>query len=127
MAGGDCKKKKGVINIGGPAAAALLDMRSMINSPKHHNQNALANTMNDSENNGENDVEEILITQEEEQQIKEVISDINHKAFYGKILKKTKEIDYGNDESLKNLSPRSREIATVMKIIKSCKFLLHYL
>jgi predicted house-cleaning NTP pyrophosphatase (Maf/HAM1 superfamily) len=49
-----------------------------------------------------------------------VISDLNHKAFYGKILKKTKEIDI-DDENLKHLSPRSREIATVMKIIKNGK------
>ncbi len=35
-------------------------------------------------------------------------------------MKKTKEMDFC-DENLKNLSPRSREIATVMRIIKECK------
>jgi hypothetical protein len=78
----------------------------------------LANTLNNDEENDEE--EQILMTQEEEHQIKEVISDLNHKAFYGKILKKTKEIDI-DDENLKHLSPRSREIATVMKIIKNGK------
>ena len=47
------------------------------------------------------------------------MSDINHKAFYGKILRKTKEIDYGDDEQLRNLSPRSREITMVMRMIRS--------
>lgn len=40
-------------------------------------------------------------------------------AFYGKVIKNQKEIDIGNDMSLKALSPRSREIALVMKMIKS--------
>lgn len=47
---------------------------------------------------------------------------MNHKAFYGKNLKKSKDwAPYsGDDETLKNLSPRSREIVTVMRMIKSC-------
>jgi hypothetical protein len=47
--------------------------------------------------------------------IKEVASDINEKAFYGKILKKQKEVVV--DQDLMKLSPRSREIATVMRFI----------
>ena len=35
MQGPDGQKRKGVINIQGPAAAALMDPRSLINSPKH--------------------------------------------------------------------------------------------
>ena len=47
---------------------------------------------------------------------------MNHKAVYGKNLKKSKDwAPYsGDDETLKNLSPRSREIVTVMRMIKSC-------
>jgi len=63
------------------------------------------------------DEEEILITQEEEQQIKEMVSDLNQKAFYGKHLRKVKEVDCGNDEALRRLSPRSREIALVKRTI----------
>jgi hypothetical protein len=44
---------------------------------------------------------------------------LNHKAFYGKIVKRTKEIDVGDDEQLRDLSPRSREITTVMRMIQS--------
>jgi len=44
-----------------------------------------------------------------------VISDLNEKAFYGKIMKKTKNLE---SSEFQNLSPRSREIATVMKFIK---------
>lgn len=61
--------------------------------------------------------EEILITQEEEQQIKDIVSDLNHKAFYGKNLRRPREQDYGDDESLRMLSPRSREITMVMRMI----------
>lgn len=118
----DGQKKKGVINIGGPAAAQLLDPRSLINSPKHGQpKKPMTSLDNREENDGE-----ILMTQEEEEQIKEVISDLNHKAFYGKVMKKTKDNDLkflAEDENLRNLSPRSREIANVMRIIKSCK---HY-
>jgi len=35
LQGPDGQKRKGVINIQGPAAAALMDPRSLINSPKH--------------------------------------------------------------------------------------------
>jgi|LauGreDrversion4_2_1035121.scaffolds.fasta_scaffold16623_5 hypothetical protein len=34
-------------------------------------------------------------------------------------MKKTKEVDYSKDETLRNLSPRSREIVTVMRMIKT--------
>lgn len=111
IAGGDGKKKS-IISIGGPAGGALLNPRS-VNSPKQNLQ--MQNSLNDDQD------DEILITQEDERQIKEVISDINHKAFYGKMLKRTKEIDCGDDETLRALSPRSREIAMVMRIIKGCK------
>ena len=61
------------------------------------------------------------MTEEEEQQIKEVISDLNHKAFYGKAMKRTKDMIVvdPNDEYMRNLSPRSREITFVMRIIKA--------
>jgi hypothetical protein len=61
------------------------------------------------------DQDEIMITQEDQRMIKEVASDINEKAFYGKILKKQKEVVV--DQDLMKLSPRSREIATVMRFI----------
>lgn len=48
------------------------------------------------------------------------MSDINEKAFYGKLLKKTKDLNLLQDEEFKNLSPRAREIASVMKFIKTC-------
>lgn len=57
-----------------------------------------------------------MLTQEDERKIKEVVSDIDYKAFYGKVLKKTEKIE--KDEDLKNLSPRSREIARVMKFVE---------
>jgi hypothetical protein len=57
----------------------------------------------------------LLITQEDQRLIREVASDINEKAFYGKLLKKQKmpliETNY------EKLSPRSREIASIMNII----------
>ncbi len=49
------------------------------------------NTLDNREDNGE-DEDKILMTEEEEQQIKEVISDLNHKAFYGKAMRKTKDM-----------------------------------
>ncbi len=45
-----------------------------------------------------------------------MISDLNEKAFYGKIMKKTNGL--GDLEEFKNLSPRSREIANIMKLIQ---------
>jgi len=57
-----------------------------------------------------------LITQEEEEQIKGVASDINEKAFYGKFLKNKKLLDI--ESNFSKLSPRSREIASVMSIIQ---------
>jgi hypothetical protein len=78
----------------------------------------LVNTLDNRD--GEED-DKILMTEEEEQQIKEVISDLNHKAFYGKVMKKTKDMVVvdPNDEYMRNLSPRSREIVFVKRIIKS--------
>ncbi len=75
----------------------------------------------DNRNENLDDEDKIMITEEEEQQIKEVVSDLNHKAFYGKIMKKTKDVVPVDpkDEYMRNLSPRSREIAFVMRIIKS--------
>ena len=71
MQGPDGQKKKGVINIQGPAAAAFLDPRSLINSPKHQNSSAptkmnqqLVNTLDNRD--GEED-DKILMTEEEEQ------------------------------------------------------------
>ena len=104
-----------------------MDPRSLINSPKHDNGSAslkpnsqLVNTL-DNRNENLDDEDKIMITEEEEQQIKEVVSDLNHKAFYGKIMKKTKDVVPVDpkDEYMRNLSPRSREITFVMRIIKS--------
>lgn len=67
----------------------------------------------------------ILITEEDSRQIKEMVSDINEKAFYGKLLKKTKDLNLLPDDDVKNLSPRAREIASVMKFIKNCKLILY--
>ena len=52
-----------------------------------------------------------LITEEEEQEIRQVASDINEKAFYGKVMK-TKQLinnnNYGDqDAAFRKLSPRS--------------------
>jgi hypothetical protein len=57
----DGQKKK--INIGGPAAAQLLDPRAIINSPKHAPKKPM-NTIDDRQEDNEG---EILMTQEEEQ------------------------------------------------------------
>ena len=54
-----------------------------------------------------------LITEEEEQEIRQVASDINEKAFYGKILKTKFALD--QDREFSKLSPRSQEIGSVMK------------
>ena len=66
-----------------------------------------------------------LITEEEEQEIRQVASDINEKAFYGKVMKAKQIINnnYGNqDAAFKKLSPRSQEIAYVMsQVSKSFK------
>jgi len=60
-----------------------------------------------------------LITEEEEQEIRQVASDINEKAFYGKVLRTKQIIEeckaIENDDQLRKLSPRSQEIAFVMK------------
>lgn len=41
-----------------------------------------------------------MITQEDEKMIKEVVSDINEKAFYGKLLKKTSDLSHITDQDL---------------------------
>ena len=68
----------------------------------------------------------MLITEEDEKFIRDIANDINEKAFYGKILKKVKNESSRreNKENLEdrefgNLSPRSKEIAQVMKIIQN--------
>ena len=53
------------------------------------------------------------MTEEEEHEIRQVASDINEKAFYGKILKTKQAINV--DSEFERLSPRSQEIGTVMK------------
>lgn len=58
-----------------------------------------------------------MITHEEERQIREVVSDINEKAFYGKLLRKAPPKKEDIDIDLKGLSPRAREIASVSKLI----------
>jgi len=40
---------------------------------------------------------EIIMTEEDERKIKEVVSDLNEKAFYGKIMKKSKNLDKNGD------------------------------
>lgn len=47
-----------------------------------------------------------MVTEEEEQEIRDVASDINERAFYGKILKTKKALEQGIRD-LKQLSPRS--------------------
>ena len=46
-----------------------------------------------------------LITEEEESEIRQVASDINEKAFYGKILKTKQAL--GSNTQISKLSPRS--------------------
>ena len=53
-----------------------------------------------------------LITEEEEQEIRHIASDINEKAFYGKILKTKAALKV--DKEFSKLSPRSQEIGSVM-------------
>ena len=54
-----------------------------------------------------------LITEEEEHELRQVASDINEKAFYGKLLKTKQALHKEGD--FKRLSPRSQEIGYVMK------------
>ena len=68
-----------------------------------------------------NDVEYTgpLITEEDESEIRAVASDINERAFYGKVLrtKQLVSVDGGqhlDEKKLRRLSPRSQEIAKVM-------------
>jgi hypothetical protein len=62
-------------------------------------------------------IQEPMITEEEEHEIRQVASDINEKAFYGKIMRAKQIIlDPQNaDTYLSKLSPRSQEIASVMR------------
>ena len=57
-----------------------------------------------------------MITEEDEQEIRQVASDINEKAFYGKILKTKKVLKV--DAEFVKLSPRSQEIGYVMKRVE---------
>lgn len=65
----------------------------------------------------ENQIQGPMITEEEEHDIRQIASDINEKAFYGKILRAKQIISNPGkgDSNLKKLSPRSQEIAHVMK------------
>lgn len=54
-----------------------------------------------------------LITEDDEQEIRQVASDINEKAFYGKIIRTKRAIQ--NDGEFSKLSPRSQEIGFVMQ------------
>lgn len=73
-------------------------------------QEEYENDFNEEEKGG------IMMTEEDERKIKEVVSDIDYKAFYGKVMKKTKTRE--TDAEMAKLSPRSREIATVMRFVK---------
>ena len=65
------------------------------------------------------DSDERMITQEEEKQIRDVVSDINERAFYGKQMKaQPKKKNEVIDPEMSGLSPRAREIATVKKLIQ---------
>lgn len=59
---------------------------------------------------------ERLITEEEESQIRQVASDINERAFYGKLLKTKVAIQ--SDKEFAQLSPRSKEIGMILKRIQ---------
>ena len=68
-----------------------------------------------------------LITEEDESEIRAVASDINERAFYGKILKTKKLIaEEGgqrlDEKKFRMLSPRSQEIAKVMQAISKSLF-----
>ena len=54
-----------------------------------------------------------MITEEDEQEIRQVASDINEKAFYGKIIRTKKALN--NETEFSKLSPRSQEIGYVMQ------------
>lgn len=57
-----------------------------------------------------------LVTEEDESEIRNVASDINERAFYGKILKTRRALEQGIKDYGK-LSPRSQEIASVMSLV----------
>jgi serine/threonine protein kinase len=57
-----------------------------------------------------------LLTEEEEQGIRQVASDINERAFYGKIMKTKRALRMPTEFA--KLSPRSQEIGSVMRAIK---------
>lgn len=54
-----------------------------------------------------------LITEDDEHEIRQVASDINEKAFYGKIIRTKKALQ--NEGEFCKLSPRSQEIGYVMQ------------
>jgi len=58
-----------------------------------------------------------LLTEEDEHCIKQVAADINERAFYGKLMKTKKALK--NNSEFAKLSPRSQEIGSVMRSIKS--------
>jgi len=57
-----------------------------------------------------------LITEEDEQEIRAVASDINEQAFYGKIIRTKKAIKV--ESEFAKLSPRSQEIGSVMQKVE---------
>lgn len=52
-------------------------------------------------------IEGPLITEEDESEIRQVASDINERAFYGKVLKTKKLINENKSNKIKLLSPRT--------------------
>lgn len=80
---------------------------------------------NDGYSSGENNYHHgPLITEEEEQEIRQVASDINERAFYGKLLNNSKytpkpnqtrqQTENSDDFKNKILSPRAKEIGSIM-------------
>lgn len=57
-----------------------------------------------------------LITEEDEQEIRQVASDINEQAFYGKIIRTKKALK--TEAEFAKLSPRSQEIGYVMQKVE---------
>lgn len=56
------------------------------------------------------------MTEEDENEIRHVASDINERAFYGKIIKTRRALEQGLKD-YKQMSPRSQEIASVMQLV----------
>ena len=57
-----------------------------------------------------------LITEDDEQEIRQVASDINEQAFYGKIIRTKKALK--TESEFNKLSPRSQEIGYVMQKVE---------